>query len=378
MSLTRFQLIHKFFHLVDNTQHENTSDKLYKISSLLPIIEKFSKAYQPTDKLSIDEGVVPYKGEFYLKQFMPRKPKRWGYKLYMLADSANGYNLNTIFYKGKENSENDNSHVYDIVHELIEPYKNKYYNLYFDSYYATYKMVKELDDLKFGVTATFLANRKNFPRVSKKLHKHEMEAYIKGNFLVVFWEGTVTVNLFTNIYSNKFTKITKLAKNKTMVSYNKPECVEKYSQYMSGVDRHNQLCSYYRFPHRSKKYWRPFFYQVLQMTIANCYIIYKEFASKKMNHEYFRLSLVERLASNVKIVDNKNTAQRKIRKFTEIIKSRKGIHSLDHTTDKKQKRCRLCGRKSIYKCKLCEIIEGKERGLCIIPCFEQHQLSQPD
>ena len=33
----------------------------------------------------IDEQVVPFKGRSSLKQYNPQKPKKWGYKFYVLA-----------------------------------------------------------------------------------------------------------------------------------------------------------------------------------------------------------------------------------------------------------------------------------------------------
>ena len=40
---------------------------------------------KPMEKLCIDEQLVPFKGKSALKQYNPQKPKKWGYKLYILS-----------------------------------------------------------------------------------------------------------------------------------------------------------------------------------------------------------------------------------------------------------------------------------------------------
>lgn len=64
-------------------------DKLYK---LRPVIEKLGECFQKsknlTQVLSIDESMVKFKGRSTLKQFMPQKPIKRGYKIWMLNDKT--------------------------------------------------------------------------------------------------------------------------------------------------------------------------------------------------------------------------------------------------------------------------------------------------
>ena len=41
---------------------------------------------------------------------------------------------------------------------------------------------------------------------------------------------------------------------------NKPEAIIEYNKYMGGVDRGDQLLTYYGYPHRTVKWWRRAFY----------------------------------------------------------------------------------------------------------------------
>lgn len=52
---------------------------------------KFLEVYKPTKYLSADESTVSFKGRVVFKMYNPQKPTKWGLRLYVLADSTNGY-----------------------------------------------------------------------------------------------------------------------------------------------------------------------------------------------------------------------------------------------------------------------------------------------
>ena len=83
MTRNRFQLIMKFFHLVDNSAHDPTqNDKLWK---LRPIVDRLQTAfphfYVPEKDVSIDETMVAFTGRLQFKQYIPIKPQKYGIKV---------------------------------------------------------------------------------------------------------------------------------------------------------------------------------------------------------------------------------------------------------------------------------------------------------
>lgn len=50
--------------------------------------------------LCVDEQIVPFKGKHPMKQYNPKKPKRWGYKIFVLSDNRGLVN-NFEMYTGK-------------------------------------------------------------------------------------------------------------------------------------------------------------------------------------------------------------------------------------------------------------------------------------
>jgi hypothetical protein len=64
----------------------------------------------------------------------------------------------------------------------------------------------------------------------------------------------------------------------------KKKTVPPYSTlpYMGGVDKANQLRSYYERDQRSKKWWHRLFYSLLETTLVNSWICYKDLVKRNM------------------------------------------------------------------------------------------------
>ena len=101
MPRKRFQALMAMLHVVDPDTEER-ADKLRKVCGLL---DKFTtrckKLYQPFQNVSVDERMVKSKGRSGIKQYLKDKPTKWGMKLWVLADSLNGYTCDFDVYIGK-------------------------------------------------------------------------------------------------------------------------------------------------------------------------------------------------------------------------------------------------------------------------------------
>ena len=57
--------------------------------------------YLPHKEVAIDEAMIKFTGQSFLKQYMRMKPIKRGIKVWVLGDSSNGYFCNFQVYTGK-------------------------------------------------------------------------------------------------------------------------------------------------------------------------------------------------------------------------------------------------------------------------------------
>lgn len=105
MSRDRFKALMGMLHVVDPSTEDET-DKLCKVSSLLEVFkDKCQSLYQPFQHVSVDERMVKSKHWSGIRQYIKDKPTKWGIKLWVLADSANGYTCDFDVYTGRRNAD---------------------------------------------------------------------------------------------------------------------------------------------------------------------------------------------------------------------------------------------------------------------------------
>jgi len=63
-------------------------------------------------------------------------------------------------------------------------------------------------------------------------------------------------------------------KNKQHVEIERPEIIKLYNKSMGGVDKHDQLVSYYRIHMKSKKWTFRMIFHAFDMAVANCWLEY--------------------------------------------------------------------------------------------------------
>lgn len=81
-----------------------TYDKLYKVRPFLNMMqENFEKYFFPNREVAVDEYMIKFKGRNSMKQYLPLKPIKRGYKVWMLADKS-GYCLKFDVYTGKRDN----------------------------------------------------------------------------------------------------------------------------------------------------------------------------------------------------------------------------------------------------------------------------------
>lgn len=77
-------------------------DKLYKVRSLIYLIQKMRRFFKPYQKLVIDESLVLFRGRLSFIQYIPCKRHRFSLKFFVLCDCKTEYILDFVIYTGTD------------------------------------------------------------------------------------------------------------------------------------------------------------------------------------------------------------------------------------------------------------------------------------
>ena len=96
-----------------------------------------------------------------MKQYIPLKPVRRGFKVWMRADSCTDFVSEFQVYVGK--GEVEDGLGARVMKDLTQNIKNKYHNVYCDNFFTSLFLLEDL--LKDGIygCGTIRTNRKGFP-----------------------------------------------------------------------------------------------------------------------------------------------------------------------------------------------------------------------
>src|SRR5665648_793900 len=105
-SRDRFKQLLRFFRVVAPDEDAAERNPLPHVRALAEKLNaSFAAHAAPSQHLTLDEAMVAYKGRSPIKQYIPSKPHKWGYKIWCLA--SEDYLLHFEVYAGKEEAPSD-------------------------------------------------------------------------------------------------------------------------------------------------------------------------------------------------------------------------------------------------------------------------------
>ena len=250
MSLDRYNALMAMLHVVDPAA-ETPGDKLCKIDTLINYFKsRYLSLYQPRQNVAIDERVVKFRHNSGIRQYIKDKPSTWGIKLWVLADSSNGYTVDFNVYIGRAAGReiNANGLGYDVVMKQMNPFFNRGYHLFADYFYSSLTLFKDLSAHVFAATGSILETLRDFPVNLKKIAKNGLRRRIGERdppCLVLQWVDNKVVSIISTIDNANVEKNVK-RKAKTHGQWStknvpQPGAIGNYNKYMNAVDRSDQI-----------------------------------------------------------------------------------------------------------------------------------------
>ena len=357
-------------------------DKLYKLRLIYDnLVNKFKSLYNLGEHISIDEAMLNWRGRLGFKVYMKSKPTKHGIKSYVLADSKSSYCWNLCIYK------RDKKTLLETVTELLTPQcYNLYHSLYMDNFYNSIALSENLLEKKIHTVGTLRGNRGEPQELRRgqlnRLQQHEVVAFDNGKVVVLAWKDKRVVKALTTKHDASVCSITRRQRggNRDVEVISKPVAITDYNDHMAGVDKMDQMISYYPCTRKSMKWTTKVFCYLMEISLHNSFILYKSKTVQNKFDSYFkfRLQLIQELCqqeSQPAFPDSDVTTPRKAprhdppgRLIGGFSKHRLEIFPTTSSSRIPRRDCRLCRlkgvRKSVqYFCKECGV------ALCPAPCF---------
>lgn len=360
MSRNRFLLILRALQF-ENRQNEVTRTQIGKIKPLIDFFnDRMNVIYYPNKELSLDESMILWRGRLKFRQYIKGKRHKFGVKLYSLCE-PNGLVLKLVAYSGSTDVQLGGSqHTEKVVLYLLEEKLGAGHAVYMDNFYNSVNLTETLLNNQTYVTGTLRANRKGNPPevLARKLKKGEMVSqYNSRGICVTKWKDRREVLAISSEYNGELQEAT----NKRGQVKQKPQLINKYNVFMSGVDHTDQMLSYYSCEHKTLIWYKKVAIHMFQIMLLNPWFLYNGNSPSKLNYYDFRLAVIEKLLGPPP---------------AEPIPRLKLYHLPEYCPKgengkAKRRRCQVCWtngkvrKDSVYYCSQCP--QGP--GLCLTPCF---------
>jgi hypothetical protein len=281
------------------------------------VLQRCRKNYNLARELALDEAMVAYKGmKAKLRRiFMPLKPTRVGFKIYALAESASGYIANFAYMS------NTRETMHAVVEKLMEPFRGKFHHVFTDKAYSSVEVANTLLAQNVYLTGAIKTNARGLPRdllfdLKKNPNARRMKQlnrcprgtfYVRqrGEMTYAVWKDSKILSVISTAHSGfrnkesdeiyrRFSKDGIAAATRQKVPA--PAQAISYQQNYGGVDKADQLRSYFTMSRKSNRWFFQILFFLVDICRVNAFICFRQAnPGKKVTHAKFVMDLAEAL-----------------------------------------------------------------------------------
>ena len=269
MSRNRFYDLLSALHFTDNnklvTRRDDPSyDRFAKIRPLTKMLKANCQKIVSGQNQCVDEQVIKFKGKHGLKQYIPNKPTKRGFKVFS-RNAPDGFMHDFHMYDAKDLDLEKSCGYFpgDVVIKLTQNLdRGKGYIFYYDNYFNFPELQEKLLSDGIYSCGTIRKDRlRNCPTKSDREMRQigrgtcECHTDTASNVSILQWFDNKSVYLASNFAGALPTDEVERfdEKLKTKIKINRPDAVKLYNECMGGTDLFDMISALYRLDHKSKK-----------------------------------------------------------------------------------------------------------------------------
>ncbi|CAK1592904.1 unnamed protein product [Parnassius mnemosyne] len=357
MPRDRFKEIMKYLRFDVRSERSTRiiTDKFALISQVWNrFIDNCISCYKPGENVTIDEQLFATKVRCPFIQYMANKPDKFGIKFWLCVDVKSKYLLNAYPYLGKDETRPQSLGQHIVMH-LMEPFLNKGRNVTTDNFFTSVSLAQNLLSKRTTLVGTINKGGPDIPSYVKNLtlDLYDTKALKTENdqcLLTVYQtKRSKNVLLLSTLHDSVHIHSGDVKK--------KPETVMFYNSTKNSVAVVDQMARRYSTRAPSRRWPVQVFYNILDLSAINAWVLYQEINNKKIRRREFILRLAVELSNILEEPTREETSlQRSIAlemPATELRKRRNCYQT--HCKNKTNKVCDLCKKPLCGRCNLSKI-----------------------
>ena len=340
-------------------------NRLAPISDLWEMfLARLQICYIPGGALTVDEQLIPTRGRCKFRQYMPKKPAKYGIKVFWCCDSETSYPLNGKVYIGREAAAanvSSKTGTKELVETLVKPWVNGGRSVTTDNYFTSVYLANDLLKVQTTLVGTV---RKNRPEIPPELASTRQRLAHSSIFC---FDGLLTLVSYVPKKGRQVTLLSSMHHDTTVSeeAHKKPEIISYYNKTKGGVDHMDQMVRNYSCRRKINRWPMTFFFNMVDVAGIAAFVIWitKNPAWNERKSHRRRLFLQE-LGRN--LVDSHLNRRRQnpaaLQRNVRIAMQSLGFPIVDSTTVVSKagvkQRCHLCprvrDRKVVTCCSSCK------------------------
>ena len=233
---------------------------------------------------------MAFRGRCPSKMLIPNKPAKYGIKIVMLCDNKSKYMQNAEDYLGKGTNTKGLGLAEYFIMNLATPIFGSNRNGTMDNWFTSIPVAKKLLQTPHETTivGTLRKNKLEIPSEMLEVRKENSE---KAKFC---FDDKLTMLSYQSRPHKNVILLSTMHSRTNFIS-NKPEMIQFYNSTKGGVDAFDHMSAQMSRSRKTRRWPLCVFYGMLNTTIINSWIVYKEKSANDCERQKLALALANEL-----------------------------------------------------------------------------------